>query len=656
MNIATLPFGAAKTVIGTALKESGIGFLSELAIQLGFVQSYRTELGLPSSFKRSLQTSAAAGAGAGIFGGTAKGIGVAVSKGVEKFGTNNKEFIEALKEVEDPSAAERSVIDVLEQQDEILEVSPLPDTPAGQQEHVQRLAEAVDSISEGNLPEISLDTKEPVDIKPETFNRSFEVVDAADLEIDAATFQFKSGADTEGVLPLLKTQQEWDPHLASDLTLWERADGRRFVADGHQRVNLAKRLVADGTHDKIQIPAFVFREADGYTAERVRAIAAGKNIVQGTGSIVDGAKAMRVDPQLLGRMLSQNNTFVKQVRGLSRLSDDAFGMAINDVIDARYAARIGELVANQEKHASILGVLARTKPTNVFEVDSIINQAQNLVTTKKQDTLFGEESLAENLFLERAKVLDKAQKKIRGDKKLFKSLVENKSKISDTGENILDETANRKVLSDANVLLESITKLANRKGVISDALTEAAKQAKTDANFGKATNQFLERIREAATRGLLDGDSDGAGINVAGTTDTPSQSPNRYSANRTEEAIDDLEKTLEQDIEAQAEDLFGVLEDRKVSQKELDTSVVKHPTRDLTYDEALDEALSRPETFKEGQELTPERIAIHNKIKADIYGTGARLKERNLDIILGPPGAGKSTTIARRRIAMVGRS
>lgn len=67
----------------------------------------------------------------------------------------------------------------------------------------------------------------------------------------------------------------------------------------------------------------------------------------------------------------------------------------------------------------------------------------------------------------------------------------------------------------------------------------------------------------------------------------------------------------------------------------------------VTYTEALDEMLSRPETISDN---SPERVALRQKIASDLYGTGAARKERMADIVMGPPGSGKSSVIANQLI------
>ena len=75
--------------------------------------------------------------------------------------------------------------------------------------------------------------------------------------------------------------KKWDQIRAGNAIIYEYADGRKIIADGHQRLGLAKRLVSEGK--PVDFEAFVFRESDGFTPQQVRAIAAIKNIADSKG-------------------------------------------------------------------------------------------------------------------------------------------------------------------------------------------------------------------------------------------------------------------------------------------------------------------------------------------------------------------------------------
>jgi N12 class adenine-specific DNA methylase/predicted kinase/predicted RNA methylase len=58
---------------------------------------------------------------------------------------------------------------------------------------------------------------------------------------------------------------------------------------------------------------------------------------------------------------------------------------------------------------------------------------------------------------------------------------------------------------------------------------------------------------------------------------------------------------------------------------------------------AIDQAKRMPSTHTID---TPERIALRKKIADDLYGTGAKNKKRKMDIVMGLPASGKSSSVA----------
>ena len=85
----------------------------------------------------------------------------------------------------------------------------------------------------------------------------------AKVQFDAATFQHRARSSATG-----KTDRMLGARKYEDDTIvhvWERKDGALFVANGHQRVNLAKEKGAP------EISAVVMSETDGWTAEMARA-------------------------------------------------------------------------------------------------------------------------------------------------------------------------------------------------------------------------------------------------------------------------------------------------------------------------------------------------------------------------------------------------
>ncbi len=198
------------------------------------------------------------------------------------------------------------------------------------------------------------------------FSRRF---DPAELGIDAASMQFKRGADGEGVTGALRDVGRWDEALAGRAVVWEAADGRMVVADGHQRVALAKRLGGDAGID-----ATVLREADGWDKESVGVWAALKNVVEGSADAADSAKVLRgLTPEQVKAFLPPQSALARDAEGLARLGDDAFAM-VGDTIDPAQASIVGRLSSDPGEQKALIDLLVRLNPATRDEAEAIVKR------------------------------------------------------------------------------------------------------------------------------------------------------------------------------------------------------------------------------------------------------------------------------------------
>ena len=107
----------------------------------------------------------------------------------------------------------------------------------------------------------------------------------SELWIDPQRFQFKSGADKKGVTRPL--QGAFDQRQARPLYVWEDRSGKKYVVEGHHRLDLAQR---SGVRDVL---TYIDRESGGVTAEQARTKGVWQNIKDGKGSISDFADYFR---------------------------------------------------------------------------------------------------------------------------------------------------------------------------------------------------------------------------------------------------------------------------------------------------------------------------------------------------------------------------
>lgn len=520
-----LGYGPAQSILRTAITEAAIGVGAEAVIQ-PFVADYRKSLGLTYTTEDYLQNLAYAGAGGFLLGGGIAAVGKALPHAApaltDAASATGRQVGKVFdRVVKNPTAEQRGAREAFETHLAAEEANPLADTGQGRTEHVARLAEAVDAAETASpvrlAPKPATVLRLPSDIDIANAEGLPHVFDPETIGTDAKTFQFKSEGDAFGVTDRLEGVTKWDPVKAGQVIVFEFEDGGRFIVDGHQRLALARRIRAMDPEQRPLLVGQLLREADGVTPADARAIAAAKNIAEGTGSPIDAAKVLRVSPERIGE-LPMRSGLVRVARDLVNLSDENFGYVVNELVQPGHAAIVGRLAPDDElMQRAILDVLQKTEPENIVQAEAIVRQALAAGLAKgggreTQLGLFGEEALAKSLFTERAKVLDLALKRLKRERGVFAVLNRNADRIEAEG-NRLDVEANRRREETDAQATQTLQILANRKGPLSDALSAAATRAFQERRFTNAVRDFTDAVRAAVQRG------DFEGADIAGRAD-----------------------------------------------------------------------------------------------------------------------------------------
>jgi hypothetical protein len=335
-----------------------------------------------------------------------------------------------------------------------------------------------------------------------------------ELRTDAARFQYKAGADAGGVTERLQGVERWDPTKAGLALVYDDGAGGKWIADGHQRRALAQRIADADPTQQPMLHAFVLRAADGVTPAEARVIAAAKNIAEGTGTAIDAAKILRDRPDLAAD-LPPRSELVKQARSLANLGDEPFGMVVNELVPPQYAAIVGRLAPHDARmQGALLDLLHKTEPENAVQAEAIVRQGLEAGTrTETQGELFGTREIASSLYLDRAKVLDRAIKQLRRDRRVFAALVDERDIAERLGNVLAHDTNLKRAATDAEAI-HIVQTLASRRGSISDALGDAAGAARDTGNYAGAARDFVAELRRQAESGnlarLADGGSRGA--------------------------------------------------------------------------------------------------------------------------------------------------
>lgn len=319
--------------------------------------------------------------------------------------------------------------------------------------------------------------------------------DLAAVEVDPATFQYKDNSDSQtGETDRLRGVRKWDATKSGLMLVYEYADGRRVVADGHQRLGLAKRSIADGQN--VQQSVLLLRERDGVSPAKARDVAAYKNIAEGSGTAIDAAKILRNGTTTAADLdLPMSSALVRDADALAKLSDDAFGMVVNEVASIRDAAAVGRAVENRDVQANILAAIGKAAPRTAFQAEHMAREMARDVTQETQDSLFGEVVQAESLYAQRAEVLDAAMAKLKGRRALLRTMTERGQQMEGVGATRVDRTAAGAQLDETTRAQQQLQILASQEGPVREALTEAARARKEGARIGDAAKQFLDAVQ-----------------------------------------------------------------------------------------------------------------------------------------------------------------
>ena len=315
----------------------------------------------------------------------------------------------------------------------------------------------------------------------------------SDLYTDAKTFQYKQAADDQGVSVKLQDVKEWDPDLAGVAYVWERADGRRFIVDGHQRLALAQRMRAQG-QDPLLLVKF-WREADGYTPRYMRLVAAKKNIAEDSGTAVDAARVLREEPNLFDT-LSQSGAKVRDARGLAKLTPPVFDEAVEYINAGRLPENVAAVVSrvgeNEEMQRGVLLELVRAQrdghltPDEAGQLVYVVRRSMlDQEAQKLQGAMPGFDvgAVRESAWRERDALTRGVLNAFNGTKFVLRAVERGETTLEDLG-NVLAPEANAGELDAAQKSIAIIKALAESQGPLADYLDYQARRVRESMDSG----------------------------------------------------------------------------------------------------------------------------------------------------------------------------
>lgn len=316
----------------------------------------------------------------------------------------------------------------------------------------------------------------------------------SELKTNAKLFQYKENSDEEGKTDIMNGVEEWSAQDSGIVIVWESKEGQRYIADGHQRLGLAKRL----NDENIRLDGVLYREVDGYTPEDVRMIAAKKNIAEGSGTPIDTAKILREigGADNYPASLPRRGAMYEYGIALSRLGDEAFEKVINGYVTPAQGALIANIIrTDYAKQSVAIDVVAQEGIETLSETELMARQVLSTPTeTVEQTNLFGTQQILQSSAVEKIKIIDGAIKQLKKSKNLMAHLGNNSKAIEKNG-NKLNKKNNEELKKSAEVAIEVVKKQAFYEGVISDKANELAQKEKNgEISHNEAINQFVDFV------------------------------------------------------------------------------------------------------------------------------------------------------------------
>ena len=589
---------SAKTLWRLAFTEAVIGAGTGAMAEAG-VKEWYDELGYDYSYQDFIRN-----VGFNAIGSAAFGVGLRIGADGVRSGWN------AISGSGRANKNSQAVADAAEAAEEFEADNPFtqPDLPPAQAEHNNRAIAAEAAVENNKAP--VMPTEATIEPTPEMIQAATDNLDgvmfkipARDVTIDAKRFQFKEGGDEYGVTERLQGVTTWDPVKAGTVIFWEDAQGKVFIADGHQRAGLARRIMDQDPSQDISLIGYKLRETDDVSAEKARVIAAVANIAQGTGTVVDAAKVLRVEPGRISELPPQS-ALVRQAKDLVNLTDDAFGAIVNDVIPANYGAIVGRLIDDPELQQAAIKVLSKSDPSNVFQAEAIVRQVRETdMVRETQVSLFGDEDVATSLYSERAKVLDRTVRLLKADKASFENLSKNAERIEAEGNKLAKDQNQRRADQDGQAIT-LLQALANRKGTLSDDLSAAARSAK-EQGYAAAARNFADAVRRGIERGDFDRAATG---DVGRAVDVAPQS--RANAVEDEPTLEGFDEPTGPAAEAQVDQM--VLDTFRTLEEVTEIKPVERSLKDRQPVETVDDI------FKIAQESQDFVANIGKSLEADL--------------------------------------
>lgn len=319
------------------------------------------------------------------------------------------------------------------------------------------------------------------------------------IHFDPGRFQYKSGVEntTTGIVGSLAGVRKFDHDLGGVLAVWkDPADGKVYVVNGHNRLDLAKHLGAGHV---------AVRFLDAKDARDARARGALINIAEGRGTAVDAAKFFR-DSKLTREEIAEKGIPLREKIAtdgiaLSRLEDGVFRRVVDGTLSTEKGRIIGGGdLAHHEQRAllKLVDAAGKRKATEITNnhLRELADEVKSARSVRKETRdLFGSSVDDESLALHKTKLQATIKERLGKEKRLFGVVAKSKhaEELARAG-NQIDTAASGKISQDAAATLGLFDTLKSRSGPVSKILNDAAERIHNGENPKQVTDETHRRI------------------------------------------------------------------------------------------------------------------------------------------------------------------
>lgn len=317
------------------------------------------------------------------------------------------------------------------------------------------------------------------------------------IQADPDRFQYKLAHNKEGSVGSLSGVRKWDPERGGILQVWrDPADGKTYVVNGHNRLELARRVGAE----KVTVRYIQARDAT-----EARAKGAITNIVEGRGTSVDAAKFLR-DQKLTRREdfdaldLPVREKVATEGLALAGLEPRAFRAVIDGNLPVQRAAIVGGSGLSHAQQRAALDLVEKRKGEITDKVlKELVSEVKMAGTARKGGGgLFGDDPEETSLAIHRASLVAHVKDRLGREKRVFGVVAKSKNaRDLERAGNTIDVDASGKVSQRAAENLGVFDQMRRLRGSTSDLIAEAEQRLARGESKAQVYADFYERLPKA---------------------------------------------------------------------------------------------------------------------------------------------------------------